>query len=272
MPTTVVVHEWSFTRVELGGENLQVLGAWLVAREDEDSCDGTKRKTLAIDVASEIRLRCMQDQSVVLRGIMFTGFADPAPLQRKRLTVVYDGHNEYHVVNQSFQMLRGAVAGCVLSTMVNVAMNHAPLTSAGPSTATLAAALAGCRDPLELVTTATATVLTGAWHWNTCREGQHSSQCGICLEEVCDRFDKVTKHDRGVPSSVPCGHCFHSSCISPWNSLGRGCPICRATPQQELDCENFVPPFCQAVTSCRDWLWRKWSTENFKSHIHHEGL
>ena len=39
--------------------------------------------------------------------------------------------------------------------------------------------------------------------------------CGICLEEL-QSF-----------SALPCGHCFHSKCISDWISKNMSCPECR---------------------------------------------
>jgi|APSaa5957512493_1039668.scaffolds.fasta_scaffold134913_1 hypothetical protein len=42
-----------------------------------------------------------------------------------------------------------------------------------------------------------------------------NDECGICLEEL-DNF-----------SALPCGHCFHSKCISQWISKNMSCPECR---------------------------------------------
>ena len=40
-------------------------------------------------------------------------------------------------------------------------------------------------------------------------------ECAICLEEL-QSF-----------SALPCGHCFHSKCISDWISKNMSCPECR---------------------------------------------
>ena len=40
-------------------------------------------------------------------------------------------------------------------------------------------------------------------------------ECVICLEEL-QSF-----------SALPCGHCFHSKCISDWISKNMSCPECR---------------------------------------------
>ena len=39
--------------------------------------------------------------------------------------------------------------------------------------------------------------------------------CGICL-------DKLNAY-----SALPCGHCFHSKCISTWIEKKMSCPECR---------------------------------------------
>ncbi|KAK4352902.1 hypothetical protein RND71_028420 [Anisodus tanguticus] len=41
--------------------------------------------------------------------------------------------------------------------------------------------------------------------------------CAICMEE----FQAVGA------KQVPCGHLFHSSCLTNWLSLRKSCPLCR---------------------------------------------
>eukprot|EP00931_Biecheleriopsis_adriatica_P080209 TRINITY_DN53565_c0_g1_i1.p1 TRINITY_DN53565_c0_g1~~TRINITY_DN53565_c0_g1_i1.p1 ORF type:complete len:360 (+),score=57.63 TRINITY_DN53565_c0_g1_i1:108-1082(+) len=43
-------------------------------------------------------------------------------------------------------------------------------------------------------------------------------QCSVCLEDFDD-----TKEIR----KMPCGHCFHTTCLKPWLSMNRNCPLCR---------------------------------------------
>lgn len=50
--------------------------------------------------------------------------------------------------------------------------------------------------------------------------------CGICCEDYVDDLGKVI-------AQLPCGHCYHSMCISSWLSPTRHpsqntCPLCRA--------------------------------------------
>ncbi|CAN6204491.1 unnamed protein product [Urochloa humidicola] len=44
--------------------------------------------------------------------------------------------------------------------------------------------------------------------------------CGICL-------DGLTSPSRTPPVNLPCGHAFHSQCITKWFFKGTACPLCR---------------------------------------------
>lgn len=54
--------------------------------------------------------------------------------------------------------------------------------------------------------------------------------CTICMEEL--ESDERAKQ-------APCGHVFHSKCISRWLSLHNSCPLCRLT----------IPPAAAAVAA-----------------------
>ncbi|KAF6160060.1 hypothetical protein GIB67_032897, partial [Kingdonia uniflora] len=44
--------------------------------------------------------------------------------------------------------------------------------------------------------------------------------CSICIEEF--------KNSGKDAKQMPCGHVYHSTCISPWLSRYNTCPICRS--------------------------------------------
>lgn len=59
------------------------------------------------------------------------------------------------------------------------------------------------------------------------RRSQCFPPCWICLEEF-------EEHDR--ISVLPCNHCFHYKCITPW--LGNKsvcCPVCKKCPYKGVD-------------------------------------
>ncbi|KAF8673562.1 hypothetical protein HU200_048646 [Digitaria exilis] len=44
--------------------------------------------------------------------------------------------------------------------------------------------------------------------------------CAVCLEEVRERRERVTR--------LPCSHKYHSECVLPWLAIHPDCPCCRA--------------------------------------------
>ncbi|CAN6372576.1 unnamed protein product [Urochloa humidicola] len=44
--------------------------------------------------------------------------------------------------------------------------------------------------------------------------------CAVCLEEVRERRERVTR--------LPCSHKYHSECVLPWLAIQPDCPCCRA--------------------------------------------
>ena len=56
---------------------------------------------------------------------------------------------------------------------------------------------------------------------------QTQQRCCICLEECGD-----APGSRGLP----CGHAFHTSCITQWFAQSSGCPVCRT------DFSGYTPP------------------------------
>ena len=64
-------------------------------------------------------------------------------------------------------------------------------------------------------------------------------QCAVCLEEI----SKCCEHTEFSP--LPCGHLFHSACLSDWfvRSSRLQCPLCRAdhsalVPESEISCQK----------------------------------
>ncbi|XP_043710191.1 E3 ubiquitin-protein ligase RNF181-like [Telopea speciosissima] len=55
--------------------------------------------------------------------------------------------------------------------------------------------------------------------------------CSICMEELLTHHRQppplATEEEEEEAKHMPCGHVFHSSCISAWVSLRRSCPLCR---------------------------------------------
>ncbi|KAL6654864.1 hypothetical protein ACP70R_008329 [Stipagrostis hirtigluma subsp. patula] len=43
--------------------------------------------------------------------------------------------------------------------------------------------------------------------------------CAVCLDEVRERHQKVTR--------LPCSHKYHSECVLPWLAIQPDCPCCR---------------------------------------------
>ncbi|TVU02673.1 hypothetical protein EJB05_51811, partial [Eragrostis curvula] len=43
--------------------------------------------------------------------------------------------------------------------------------------------------------------------------------CAVCLDEVRERHQRVTK--------LPCSHKYHSECVLPWLAIQPDCPCCR---------------------------------------------
>ncbi|CAO2144540.1 unnamed protein product [Urochloa humidicola] len=44
--------------------------------------------------------------------------------------------------------------------------------------------------------------------------------CAVCLEEVRERRERVTR--------LPCSHKYHTECVLPWLAIQPDCPCCRA--------------------------------------------
>eukprot|EP00931_Biecheleriopsis_adriatica_P019350 TRINITY_DN13208_c0_g1_i1.p1 TRINITY_DN13208_c0_g1~~TRINITY_DN13208_c0_g1_i1.p1 ORF type:complete len:393 (+),score=59.00 TRINITY_DN13208_c0_g1_i1:63-1181(+) len=53
---------------------------------------------------------------------------------------------------------------------------------------------------------------------------EHAPDCPICLESLHWGNDLIF---------LPCRHCFHVTCLQPWELQSRGCPTCRAIPQPQ---------------------------------------
>ena len=85
--------------------------------------------------------------------------------------------------------------------------------------------------PIGLLTTtasATGSGMMGFGGWESCNQARaQGSECYICWENACDKYDEASKQDHGIPVGLPCGHFFHSGCIAPWDCRNNGCPICR---------------------------------------------
>jgi len=63
--------------------------------------------------------------------------------------------------------------------------------------------------------------------------GQNHKECCICMCEF-EPGERVT--------TMPCGHCYHSSCIKQWLDGNNTCPVCRETLATENDVENDEDP------------------------------
>lgn len=47
----------------------------------------------------------------------------------------------------------------------------------------------------------------------------HSEGCMVCME-------RMQPGDQGIQLK-PCGHIYHTTCITTWLSFGNSCPLCR---------------------------------------------
>jgi hypothetical protein len=64
--------------------------------------------------------------------------------------------------------------------------------------------------------------------------------CSICLNDVCIKKDKDHK------IQTPCGHIFHSDCLSTWLSCNDTCPMCR----KKIPDFIFQKHFVNSVVTC----------------------
>jgi hypothetical protein len=65
-----------------------------------------------------------------------------------------------------------------------------------------------------------------------------NDKCAICLDimKIKDESLDVKK----VVKILPCNHCFHSSCITPWLQHVSSCPLCKHDfPTDDKDYEEF---------------------------------
>ncbi|KAK7251529.1 hypothetical protein RIF29_34816 [Crotalaria pallida] len=50
--------------------------------------------------------------------------------------------------------------------------------------------------------------------------------CSICIEGFGHHNSGVVDDDEGI-KRIPCGHVYHSNCITLWLSYSNSCPLCR---------------------------------------------
>ena len=207
-------------RKKLGGANLEILAASYGISDSENprprfqssSQTGSMGPQRLIDLTSQMRKQYEQNGFVVLSGLDCCSFPDPAPLRRKSLTVIYEGTNEYEDQTGHFWMLNVACAG-LFATSFALSFVHSSW-------------------PMELVTTtaaATGSGMIGVAAGGLCNQARsQGSECYICWDNVCARYDEASKQDHGLPFGLACGHFYHSGCIALWDCRKHGCPLCRA--------------------------------------------
>lgn len=52
-------------------------------------------------------------------------------------------------------------------------------------------------------------------------EGKSEAECSICLELLFEENKGM------LVKEMPCGHCYHASCIERWLQMHGTCPFCR---------------------------------------------
>ena len=66
-----------------------------------------------------------------------------------------------------------------------------------------------------------------------------NDKCAICLD-VMQVKDGMGDESKKPVKKLPCNHCFHASCITPWLEHVSTCPLCKHDfPTDDKDYEEF---------------------------------
>ena len=220
MPTLITVHEWSLTRVELGGDGVRNLAAWYgVPEHDYEVLPSWGQQLLTsiqpsmmhIDLTHILQRQHDQEGCIVFNG-MYLGFPDPAPLQRKCLTVVYEGENEreHQDRNQICQVLSGAFTAFSRCLGTRAFIGATFLSCTGKYVSADSATLVFWGSKLGLMTAGAAAVLGGCAGWRTSTQARmQTSLCAIAwtipaidLNIISEKIEEFPPHFPVATSSM----------------------------------------------------------------------